>query len=1143
MPGSRACRLPFALATLQLMKEQFFTKLEQLVVAAKEYRRSQFGNVDPEEATKQHLIEPLLESLGYARDNLDKEFHILGGQVDYLLKHDRPLMFLEAKNLLDLTPDLFESNREQVLGYIRNYRVSPEQVRMERPVTWIVLTNFAQWHFIRVNEEHPSFVFRLDELLRRREELWELLALENVEADRIEELYDQQHKADLDQRFLADLKRWRLIIANEFALRNSSADLGTLTKASQQLLDRFLFCRMLETHRLIEYNRLARLYSHYPELYGDPPTKPFAEVLRESLFTEIKRDFNTELFEQPQLCDQLAIDNAALAIVIGHEPLTPDIAAQCGFEQGQGELLSFKHLYGYDFSRMSGDIMGAVYERFLAHKLEQRNGRIIIEDTDELRKKEGIYYTPRYIVDYIIEHAVREKIRPILDESLALLAYKNYKGARAKILELAQVKVLDPAMGSGSFLLRAFSAFVGAYEKYNAECRGQKRERNGTGLLFDAPQDIAEEIDHLGLRVAQENIFGVDLDEQAVEVARLNLWIRLMVAERDYIREMLRVRTRNGQKPLNLLPHLANNLKRGNSLIDDAAVAGDTAFKWKEQFPEVMQRGGFDCVIGNPPYHMLQPHNTTRETLAYLRKSFVAAEFKIDLFHLFLQRGISLLRDGGDFGYIVPTTILNNVYAESLRDWIAGHCCIEQVAVAREKVFQDADVHTSILILKKEPDSHKRSKHRILTTSDLSGTFVAKPEAFSRTPQASFAKTSGHVWNILINEDNASFIERLSTGFATLEKVSTVNRGLITGDREKYFSSTKKSSAYVPILEGADVLRYCTLPPSSYVLLDKPETAGGSWDPDLHLAPHKIAVRQISQTPTASMVTKPFAVTGNLFTVRGKNLKDELYLLGVINSRLTDFFWRTMFADFKTSFPQVTIASLAQLPIKVIDPKSKNEIALAKQIIAHVETIQEAYRQRLELPRKLTTEVLHSHRTDCVLAHYLQKDYAAAVTTEVLTDDVRRKGFVREILIQSGRKHIIIAAEVSAAKDAAQVVQPVVRLTFANPSLQQFIYASWRGFLETNARKKTWTTGKTPQPIYDLIVNGLQPLAFFQVSAADNLRAIRDLMKSVAKEVGTSDLATVEHEIAETDEAINQLVYQLYGLTEEEIRLVEGRKT
>ena len=112
--------------------------------------------------------------------------------------------------------------------------------------------------------------------------------------------------------------------------------------------------------------------------------------------------------------------------------------------------------------------------------------------------------------------------------------------------------------------------------------------------------------------------------------------MRLMKVEREFIRESITIR-KNGDKPLNLLPTLSNNLKRGNSLIDDPAVAGDAAFNWKTKFPDIMQRGGFDCVIGNPPYGMLQPHNTPDDVLTFLRKTYVAAEFKIDLFHLFLQ--------------------------------------------------------------------------------------------------------------------------------------------------------------------------------------------------------------------------------------------------------------------------------------------------------------------------------------------------------------------------------------------------------------------------------------------------------------------------------------------------------------------------
>ena len=118
-----------------------------------------------------------------------------------------------------------------------------------------------------------------------------------------------------------------------------------------------------------------------------------------------------------------------------------------------------------------------------------------------------------------------------------------------------------------------------------------------------------------------------------------------------------------------------------------------------------MKRGGFDVVIGNPPYDMLQPHNTVTKCWLIFGNTFVKVEFKIDLFQLFLQRAVSFLENGSRLGYIVPTTILNNVYAESLRQWLTEQCCIERIAVCRNQVFADADVHTSILIFRRETDA------------------------------------------------------------------------------------------------------------------------------------------------------------------------------------------------------------------------------------------------------------------------------------------------------------------------------------------------------------------------------------------------------------------------------------------------------
>jgi len=170
---------------------EFPQRIHELIERAREIRRRGISGVDPEEYTKQHLIEPLLQAVGFDSDDVRKQFHILGDKCDYLLERKWPLIFVEAKSLTDKARDLFEAHREQVLRYLRNYRVSPEATQMARPVTWLLLTNFAQLHFIRVNEDTPTFSFRLDELEKRADELWELLAPDRLETSRIEELYDQ----------------------------------------------------------------------------------------------------------------------------------------------------------------------------------------------------------------------------------------------------------------------------------------------------------------------------------------------------------------------------------------------------------------------------------------------------------------------------------------------------------------------------------------------------------------------------------------------------------------------------------------------------------------------------------------------------------------------------------------------------------------------------------------------------------------------------------------------------------------------------------------------------------------------------------------------------------------------------------------
>jgi hypothetical protein len=167
----------------------------------------------------------------------------------------------------------------------------------------------------------------------------------------------------------------------------------------------------------------------------------------------------------------------------------------------------------------------------------------------------------------------------------------------------------------------------------------------------------------------------------------------------------------------------------------------------------------------------------------------------------------------------------------------------------------------------------------------------------------------------MLTEEDASVIEAMAATGAPLGETAKVNRGLITGARGDFFSANRRDDRDVPIIGGADVQRYFTKEPSEYVRFERPASAGGCWLPKVHFAPHKIVVRQIGNSPTASIVLQPRAVTGNIFTVRCEDVDQEKCILGILNSRLMAFFWQTMFADFKSTFPQFTIFSLSRAPI------------------------------------------------------------------------------------------------------------------------------------------------------------------------------------------------------------------------------------
>jgi hypothetical protein len=276
-----------------------------------------------------------------------------------------------------------------------------------------------------------------------------------------------------------------------------------------------------------------------------------------------------------------------------------------------------------------------------------------------------------------------------------------------------------------------------------------------------------------------------------------------------------------------------------------------------------------------------------------------------------------------------------------------------------------------------------------------------------------------------------------------------------------------------------------------------------------------------------------------MVNVRKKGI-DVRLLLGILNSTLLRTYWLSRFYDQRRTFPKIKGTYLEELPIKTTN--SKSAMGAAKRIAHLVDEMLTATESLHDIPVVLQRLVLHStERTPCSLAHYLQKDFAAVVKPEILIDDVQREGIVHEILVESGGKELTLTATVADDAQGEPRPLPVLRLDFKNDVLRQFIYACWRQFLAEHSRQRKWTKGRKPEPVYPLLVNTLEPLVWFAPAAGDNLRAIRQLMKAVAEEAGSADLAALEAEIARLDREIDERVYELYGLTPEEIAVVEGR--
>lgn len=714
----------------------------------------------------------------------------------------------------------------------------------------------------------------------------------------------------VDEEFLAEIEKWRQSLASNI-LKNNEIDQRELNLAVQLTIDRIIFLRICEDRGIEDYERLLKVAKG----------KAIYQQLG-NLFKDADDRYNSGLFhfnpkekhatEADTITLKLKLDDAVLKNII--ESLYPPNP--------------------YEFSVIPADILGQVYERFLGKVIQVEGKTAVIEEKPEVKKAGGVFYTPSYIVEYIVKNTVDK-----------LLEGKTPK-------QVEKIKIVDPACGSGSFLIVAYQHLLDWHLNYYTANGGASKFKKE---LQETQSGMFRLTTQVRKAILLNNIFGVDIDAQAVEVTKLSLLLKVLEGESGETIGKNRMLFHE-----RALPDLGNNIKCGNSLVGTDLYAQDNlpdmtdadyyrinAFDWKEAFTEVFKAGGFDAIVGNPPYIFARGENFKDYEKGYYYAKFKEQNYQLNTYPIFMEHGINLLKKGGRFGYITPNNWLTIGTLKKFRDYILSNVGDLSIINYGYKVFSGANVDTATLIFEKSKPSKVKLYHSP-AAEDLKLVKEVPYKELTQTEVIRFNEASGE----------AAAILKKMNAFPRLESKAVVKSGLKAyevgkgappqskelKDSRLYHATKKVDASYRPYLEGKDVKRYCLAWSGQWLKYgsnlaaprDKSLFEGG-----------RILVRQIPAQPPysilASFTDGDFTNDINSMVIKPLNAHESMALLGILNSKLITFWFNHTFQKLQRGiFPQFKVNELAQFPIALKGDTASKLAAKVDEMMKLQEKLQSA---------------------------------------------------------------------------------------------------------------------------------------------------------------------------------------------------------
>jgi type I restriction-modification system DNA methylase subunit len=643
----------------------------------------------------------------------------------------------------------------------------------------------------------------------------------------------------VDDEFLSELDEQRGELARAFKNRNPQLDGEALTEITQRTLDRLVFIRFLED-KLVEPSEII-------DKLGTRSNSAWQDFVAES--RRLDKIYNGIIFKEH--------------IILDAPGFAPD---EKTFEDIR-DWLSHKNS-PYDFNTIPIHILGSAYERFLGKTIVATEKRAKVEEKPEVRKAGGVYYTPEYIVRYIVQNTIGKLIEGKTPE------------------EIAEMRFADIACGSGSFLLGVFDYLIAYHVGYFDK---NKNRRNNAIKNMQARETVDGTLQlTLGFKreILLANIYGVDLDAQAVEVAQLSLYLKLLEEETTDTAQQTFADFRT-----QLLPSLSNNIVHGNSLIDFDIMDGMlfdakdlrklNPLNFESTFPEIFRKGGFDAIVGNPPYGMISDETNKN----YLERNFVTTEGRLDNYEVFIEKAAHLLNENTLLGYIIPSPILSNLYTKKLRNFILNENSLIEITNFNMDVFDDPTVHTCIIILNKNKENQEKIKirNKVSTIEELQNAYDFEID------KNNFGNNKNSTFDIFINPQTHNLFEKLNKNALKLGEICFIRQCIKTGNNKEYvsISMTELEEPWKKSLRGKSIGRYSTVEKDVY--LKYGNWLARNWKNKTFYETPKIAIRETGSRLTATLDLENRYFLSSLYAIYPKAKDESLnlsYILALLNSNL-----------------------------------------------------------------------------------------------------------------------------------------------------------------------------------------------------------------------------------------------------------------